>query len=185
MCVFHIDVEVVSIRTISRDTDIAGIQVEQAALAFAGNGFGEVQIPAQAIVQGQLLGNSPLVLSVKEPPLLPLGGGSILKDGAEEIIDIAQQECGEAYALACRAGGDRLRKLKLPGKQVVVIYANQVIQRPTNVSAKADVVVANGMRPVVHPLKLALDLVIFMGSGSKGDQITAVDSIRGNRDVEL
>src|ERR1700749_4958702 len=111
MLVLHVDVEVVSKASVARYTDIAGIQVEQASLAFAGDGLREIQIPAQAIVQGQCRCHAPLVLSIKEPPLLPLGGGGVLNDGTKESIHIAQCEGGEAYALATRTGGDRSRKL--------------------------------------------------------------------------
>ena len=41
MLVLHIDVEVVPIGSIAGYTHIAGIQVEQAALALSGNGFRE------------------------------------------------------------------------------------------------------------------------------------------------
>ena len=100
-CVLHVDVEVVSIASVARYTHVAGIQVEQAALAFAGNGFGDTRIPAQAVVQGQGRGNSPLVLSIEEPPLLPLGSGGVLNDGAKESVDITQQKRGEAYTYGC------------------------------------------------------------------------------------
>src|ERR1700733_12383491 len=185
MLVLHVDVEVVSIASVARYTHVAGIQVEQATLAFAGNGLREKHIPAQAIIQSQRGGNSPLILAIEEPPLLPLGGGGVLNDGAKEVFNIAQRKGGEAYTLATRAGGDRTRKLKLPGKQVVIVDADEVVERPTNVSAKADVVVANGVRPVVHPLILTFYLIVFLGGGAIGDDIATVHPVGRDRDLKL
>ena len=87
--------------------------------------------------------------------------------------------------MAARAGGDRGRKLKLPGEQVAIVDTDQVVQRATNVSAEADVVVANGVRPVVHPLILALYLVVFLGRGSIGDGIATIHSVCRDKDFKL
>src|ERR1035437_6811370 len=47
--------------------------VRKAAVAFAVHRLGEVDLPAQSIVDGQLGGRPPGILPVEEPPLLPLG----------------------------------------------------------------------------------------------------------------
>src|SRR5215475_1081667 len=69
------------------------------AVTLAIHRFGEINLPAQSIVESQLRSDAPGILAVEEPALLPLrcviGAGNVgVVDVAGKRGHIAQKECG-------------------------------------------------------------------------------------------
>src|SRR5258708_19331900 len=59
------------------------------------NGFGEIDLPAQTVVKGELGGETPSVLAVEEPALLPFGSVQAAADETVEAGHIAKKEAGK------------------------------------------------------------------------------------------
>ena len=75
---------------------IAVFDVQQCAVARAIGRLGEVEIPAKAEVQGQLLGDAPGVLRIEEGALLEFLGVGGRGDVAVEAGYVAEQEAGKS-----------------------------------------------------------------------------------------
>ncbi len=76
-----------------RQSDVPGVQIEQAALALAIHGLREVQLPAEAIIDSEPRGSAPLILGIEEEALLSLLRIGVLRLRAPESSGIAQQKC--------------------------------------------------------------------------------------------
>ena len=68
------DVAIQADAVFAGDQDLARGQVLEASVVLAVHVLREVNLPAQAVIQGQLRGDAPGVLNVGEEPLLAFGG---------------------------------------------------------------------------------------------------------------
>ncbi len=91
-------VEVGAPLAVTRNADVAGIQIEQTTLPFAVDRLWKVNLPTQAIVGGEFVGDSPGVLRIEESALLPFLRICVLGLGALVGRGIAQKKRGEAKA---------------------------------------------------------------------------------------
>ena len=73
----------------ARNTDDARLQVGEAAGSCAADGLGEDDVPAYAIVEGQLRGNAPCILRVETAALLAIGCVVVVDVEALELRDLS------------------------------------------------------------------------------------------------
>ena len=110
-----IDAAAQAVRTDACNADSAGSKVydvRESSVSFAVHGLGEVNLPAQTVIDGQLRSCAPGILSVKEEALLPLS--CVVRTGDSGVVDVAgkrghvaQEERGQVQA-AIRAIGSGL-----------------------------------------------------------------------------
>src|SRR6185437_16637924 len=115
MAVLHVHIHAVVVGAIvgaiPGDANVARLQIEQAALSLTRDRFGEEEVPADPIIHRELLSGAPLVLCVKEPAPLTLGGVGVFDHSPVKGADIAEHESGITKAPAAGAGGDSSWKL--------------------------------------------------------------------------
>ena len=87
-----LDVEVEANALAAGDEHLAGVHVDEAALARSGHGLGTIDLPAQAVVDRQPRRGLPLILSVEEPAILPFFGVGHAADISLEYAHITEQE---------------------------------------------------------------------------------------------
>src|SRR5664279_1523293 len=130
--------------------------IVEAAVAFAVNRFGEVNLPAQSIVQRQLGSYAPSVLPVVEHAPLPVGGVRHATNEARERGYIAEQERRQVHAAYVAVPSTVLTEGQLASTIRVAGYAQ--VGGITDVTAKLEAVVAMNLGKVHHTLPLVLSL---------------------------
>ena len=150
------DVEIETDALAAGDQHLAGVDVDEAALARAGHGLRTIDLPAQAVVDRQLPRRLPLILPVEEPAILPFLGIRDAADVALEDAHVAEQERRQRRAAAGRAL--RARRVELQLARAMPVARNAQVQRVADVGAELDGVVALELRPVVDELELPLVL---------------------------
>src|SRR5205823_861374 len=120
--------------------------------------LGEVVLPAQAVVDGQLLRSPPSILAIEEPTLLTLGSveGSRRIDVAVHEAHISEEQACEIQTARTCVGRELLAEVQLT--RTVRVTGEAEVLRIANISAELHLVVANDLRPVVDELVLLLAL---------------------------
>ena len=136
--------------------DLAGVDVQPAAVARLVDRLRVVDVGAQAVVEGQLRGGAPGVLDVVEVPPLALPRVRARADEALEEGHVAQEEGGEAEPAAVRAARPVVAEAEL-ARPVGVARDAQVVGA-ADVDAELHGVVAEHLREVRDDLPLLLVL---------------------------
>ena len=128
--------------------------IGKAAFVFTVDVLGEINFPAQAVVQSQFRSYAPGVLAVIEHSMLPLGSIGTGADVAAQLGNVAQQERREIKAAVATVRGRWLIEGVDAGSVGVARHA-QVLRVP-NVRTELELVVAFHLRHVGDPLELLL-----------------------------
>ena len=150
------DVEIEADALAAGDQHLAGVDVDEAALARAGHRLRAIDLPAQAVVDRQLARRLPLILTVEEQAVLPLLGVRDAADIALEDADVAEQERRQRRAAAGRSL--RARRVELQFARAMPVARNPQVHRVPDIGAELDGVIALELRPVVDELELPLVL---------------------------
>src|SRR5262249_3676467 len=136
------------------DHDLSRGEILESAIILAVYILGEVDLPAQSEIDGELRRDLPCVLHVGEEALLPLGSFGRIADVAGKGLHLPDEECRQAGATASRAGGRRRIKRKLAGAMRIARYAQVLLE--ADVNSEFQGVVADSVSRVADPLKLVL-----------------------------
>src|SRR5664279_4120877 len=148
------DVAVQAPRSITGHAAHALNNIVEATVAFAVNRFGEVNLPAQSIIQRQLGTYTPSVLPVVEHAPLPVGGVRHAANKTRERGYIAEQERRQVHSAYVAVPSTGLGERQLASTVLVAGYAQ--VGGITDVAAKLEGVVAMNLGKVHHRLPLVL-----------------------------
>src|SRR5207245_417037 len=96
----------------------------------------EIHFPAQAVVNGDIVGDTPGVLTVEEQPFLTFCSVGILGLRSLECGYITEQKCSQAHARGSRTSGIDWIKMEIAGADIVVVQTDQVLKRVADVSTE-------------------------------------------------
>ena len=132
------------------------LDVGKSALPLTVHVLGEVDFPAQPIVQGQLRGNAPGVLPIEESALLTFRRVQAAADVTIHERHIAQQKGRQIQATGSAVGCPLGTKVKLTG--AVSVARHPEVFGKADIATKFYLVVTNYFRPVIYELELLLAL---------------------------
>src|SRR5579859_2593440 len=144
-------------RAVTCHANLARFQISETALAFAVDGLGRVELPANAKVKGKIWRDAPTVLDVGEDAILRFLGVDRRAYIAAEAGDVAEQEgCQPDTAACARILCVFATEGQLAGAVGVAGYTQ--IPGVSQIDAELDAVIANDLGPVVGDLVLILGL---------------------------
>ena len=97
-----IDVTVQSIRADTGNSDNAFGRIGKSTVTLGVDSFWEIDLPSQPVVESQLIGKTPCILTVEEPPFLTLGSVCAHTYKAKHFLHVAKQEAGKSKAAISR-----------------------------------------------------------------------------------
>src|ERR1700722_11177671 len=135
---------------------IAEGDVGETTLAFAVYVFGEVNLPTQAIVEGEFRGGAPSVLGIIEHAMLTFCRVHAGADVAAQLSYVAEHKGREIKSAQTVVGGSQVTEGI--NARAVGVAGHPQIARVTNVATKFELMVAVDFRHVGDPLELLLAL---------------------------
>src|SRR5262249_733249 len=135
----------------------ARCEILETAISCAVDVLREVDLPAQAVVDGEFVRDAESVLNVAKEPVLALRCFCRVADVARERLDLSEQERSEAKPATvrplCGCGIERqlARTVRIAGHAQILLEAE--------VDTELDRVIAAYVRRIAHPLEFVLLLV--------------------------